>query len=37
MPMHFDDAEYADRLKQATDAVAAQGLDALLMFAPESQ
>lgn len=37
MPMHFDDAEYADRLKQATGAVAAQGLDALLMFAPESQ
>lgn len=36
MPMHFDDAEYADRLKHATRAVAAEGLDALLMFAPES-
>lgn len=36
MPMHFDNAEYADRLKRATRAVAAEGLDALLMFAPES-
>ena len=36
MPYHFKDCEYEMRLKKATAAVAARGLDALLMFAPES-
>lgn len=36
MPLHFEDAEYAVRLDRATKAVQAEGLDALLMFAPES-
>ncbi len=36
MPLHFDDAEYAARRARATRAVKDAGLDALLMFAPES-
>ncbi|WP_317054466.1 M24 family metallopeptidase [Roseovarius rhodophyticola] len=36
MPLHFDDAEYTARQAKATQAVADAGLDALLMFAPES-
>ncbi len=36
MPLHFDDAEYAMRQTKATQAVSDAGLDALLMFAPES-
>jgi len=36
VPYHFKDCEYEMRLKKATAAVAARGLDALLMFAPES-
>ena len=36
MPLHFDTAEYAARQAQASQAVAAAGLDALIMFAPES-
>ncbi|KRS14410.1 Xaa-Pro dipeptidase [Roseovarius atlanticus] len=36
MPIHFDDAEYAARQMRATSAVREAGLDALLMFAPES-
>lgn len=37
MPLHFDTAEYATRQSGATRAVQEAGLDALLMFAPESQ
>lgn len=37
MPLHFDTAEYASRQSAATGAVQAAALDALLMFAPESQ
>lgn len=37
MTRHFDPAEYAARQAQATKAVNDAGLDALLMFAPESQ
>jgi Xaa-Pro dipeptidase len=36
MPLHFTPAEYAARQAQARSALQAQGLDALLMFAPES-
>ena len=36
MPMHFTPAEYAARQAKARSAVQAAGLDALLMFAPES-
>ncbi|MEO9781388.1 MAG: Xaa-Pro peptidase family protein [Sedimentitalea sp.] len=36
MPLHFDAAEYATRQSAATRAVQEAGLDALLMFAPES-
>ena len=36
MPLHFDAAEYAARQARATEAVADAGLDALIMFAPES-
>lgn len=36
MPLHFENAEYSVRLARATKAVQAKGLDALLMFAPES-
>ena len=36
MPLHFDPGEYASRQGAATSALQAQGLDALLMFAPES-
>ncbi len=37
MTMHFDAPEYAARKARATAAINAEGLDALLMFAPESQ
>ena len=36
MPLHFDAAEYATRQSRATQAVNDAGLDALIMFAPES-
>lgn len=36
MPLHFTPAEYAARQSKARAALQAQGLDALLMFAPES-
>ena len=36
MPFHFADAEYATRLAKATASLVDRGLDALLMFAPES-
>jgi len=37
MPLHFTDAEFAARRKAAVEALRAQQLDALLLFAPESQ
>lgn len=37
MTFHFDATEYADRQARARDALDDAGLDALLMFAPESQ
>ncbi len=37
MPKHFDDAEYAARVEQATKAILKADLDAVLLFAPESQ
>ena len=36
MPIHFSDAEYANRQTAAVGALKEAGLDALLMFAPES-
>lgn len=36
MPLHFTPAEYAARLANARAALQARGLDAILMFAPES-
>jgi len=36
MPLHFTPAEYAARQAKARDALQTAGLDALLMFAPES-
>lgn len=36
MPLHFTPAEYATRREKARTALQARGLDALLMFAPES-
>ncbi len=36
MPLHFTPAEYAARQAKARAALQAQGLDAILMFAPES-
>lgn len=36
MPLHFDEQEYASRQAVAVKALADRGLDALLMFAPES-
>ncbi|WP_377506221.1 M24 family metallopeptidase [Octadecabacter sp. R77987] len=36
MTLHFDAAEYTARQARATQAVKGAGLDALLMFAPES-
>ena len=36
MPLHFTPAEYAARQVSARAALQAAGLDALLMFAPES-
>ena len=35
--LHFSDAEFAQRLTRTRAAMAVQGLDALLPFAPESQ
>ncbi len=37
MPMHFDDQEYAGRIARARQALRSEGLDAVLLFAPESQ
>ncbi|MFT4744044.1 MAG: Xaa-Pro dipeptidase [Yoonia sp.] len=37
MTLHFDAPEYALRKSRAIAAIKSQGLDALLMFAPESQ
>ena len=37
MALHFDTAEFADRTRRATSALAEAGLDAILLFAPESQ
>ena len=36
MPLHFTPAEYAARQEMARAALRAEGLDAILMFAPES-
>ena len=36
MPLHFHPDEYAARVDRATDAMATRGLDAMLLFAPES-
>ncbi|NRB02619.1 MAG: aminopeptidase P family protein [Rhodobacteraceae bacterium] len=36
MPRHFDETEYAARRARATAAVSEAGLDAILLFAPES-
>ena len=35
--LHFSDAEFADRLHRTRTEMAVRGLDAMLMFAPESQ
>jgi len=35
--LHFSDDEFAGRLSRTREAMAASGLDALLLFAPESQ
>ncbi|MEM7422506.1 MAG: Xaa-Pro peptidase family protein [Pseudomonadota bacterium] len=35
--LHFSDQEFADRLDRTRAAMAARGLDVLLVFAPESQ
>jgi Xaa-Pro dipeptidase len=36
MPLHFHPDEYATRIAQATASMATHGLDAMLLFAPES-
>lgn len=36
MPLHFTPAEYATRREKARAALQTRGLDALLMFAPET-
>ncbi|MEL7471162.1 MAG: Xaa-Pro peptidase family protein [Pseudomonadota bacterium] len=36
MPLHFDDAEYAGRVHRAVRALRGAGLDAVLLFAPET-
>jgi Xaa-Pro dipeptidase len=36
MPLHFTEEEFAERRRRALDAIAARGLDALLMFKQES-
>ena len=36
MALHFERSEYAARIERVTDALAAQGLDGLLMFHQES-
>ncbi|MGD1922924.1 MAG: M24 family metallopeptidase [Paracoccaceae bacterium] len=36
MPLHFDDAEYAGRVHRAILALRGAGLDAVLLFAPET-
>lgn len=35
--LHFSDAEFAERLARTRAAMAVRGLDAILLFAPESQ
>jgi Xaa-Pro dipeptidase len=37
MPRHFDDTEFQGRVERAARAVGRAGLDAILLFAPESQ
>ncbi len=37
MAIHFSREEFDDRLRRTLEAAAARGLDALLLFAPESQ
>ena len=37
MPLHFTDQEYAERTTRARQALRDHGLDAILLFAPESQ
>lgn len=37
MPFHFDTTEFATRQSTAREALQSEGLDALLIFAPESQ
>lgn len=37
MPLHFDHAEYAGRVQRARNALRSSGLDAVLLFSPESQ
>lgn len=37
MPLHFPQAEYDDRVQRACAALVREGLDAILLFAPESQ
>ncbi len=36
MPLHFTEDELADRRRRACDAMAARGLDGLLLFRQES-
>ena len=36
MPLHFDHNEYETRVTQAASALRKAGLDAILLFAPES-
>lgn len=36
MPLHFDNDEFAGRVRRAADAVSEAGLDGVLLFAPES-
>ncbi|HUS55984.1 MAG TPA: Xaa-Pro peptidase family protein [Thermohalobaculum sp.] len=36
MPIHFHPDEFASRVAKATSAMAVQGIDAMLLFAPES-
>lgn len=36
MPLHFDNDEFARRVRRAADAVGEAGLDGVLLFAPES-
>ncbi|MCE3248725.1 MAG: hypothetical protein K0R41_2550 [Geminicoccaceae bacterium] len=36
MPLHFTPEEFAERRRRALDAMAARGLEALLMFKQEN-